>query len=226
MSKDFRPIFSTSLERLTSFQDSAEKDEKEKRKLQEELSLARQEVTKLREENRILREKLKELEEIIKQKEKELTDKSRQLESRETVFKMIAELEKKLKSQLTEVKDKLRNDMVQIALAVLKEFLMTDVLPKEEVITRILEEIFSGSIDLKGSVKIFLNPTDIDRAYEFVGTVDEKLSDRVEVEITSDPNLSRGEIRVETPKFIIERKEGEILEEIFREVVKRVLKRS
>ncbi len=226
MSKDFRPIFSTSLERLTSFQDSAEKGEKEKRKLQEELSLARQEVTKLREENRILREKLKELEEIIKQKEKELTDKSRQLESRETVFKMITELEKKLKSQLTEVKDKLRNDMVQLALAVLKEFLMTDVLPKEEVITRILEEIFSGSIDLKGSVKIFLNPTDIDRAYEFVGTIDEKLSDRVEVEITSDPNLSRGEIRVETPKFIIERKEGEILEEIFREVVKRVLERS
>jgi len=103
---------------------------------------------------------------------------------------------------------------------------MTDVLPKEEVITKVLEEVFTRVADLKGSVKVYLNPQNVDGAYELTGAFSDKISGRIEIEILADSSLREGEVVIETPKFVIERKHDEILEEIFREVLKRVLEGS
>jgi len=225
MSKEFRPIFSTGnpLRQIPSFKDDLQKLSEERRRLEEELSRARDELKSLREKGKKLEEELRELRGTLRRREEELERATQALRSREGVERLAEELSEKIAAQLKGVRENLRNDFVQIAMEVLREFLMTDVVPKEEVITKILEEIFTRAVDLRGSVKVHLNPQDVDRAYEFIGSLSDRLSGRVEVEIVADSSLSEGEVRVETPKFIIERKHDEILEEIFREVLKRVL---
>ncbi|MDQ7082633.1 MAG: hypothetical protein Q9N34_06540 [Aquificota bacterium] len=66
----------------------------------------------------------------------------------------------------------------------------------------------------------------MDRVLDLTADLKAKIGDRVEIEVSSDPGLAEGEVRIETPKFIIERRHGEILEEVFREVIKHVLERG
>ncbi len=225
MSKEFRPIFAVSgpVKQIPSFKDDLQKLAEERRRLEKELSRAHSELESLRMEKTQLERELEKLRQTLSLREEELRKVSETLKSVESSRKLAEELAEKITSQLRGVRESLKNDFVHIAMEVLREFLMTDVVPKEEVITKILEEVFTKAVDLRGSVKVHLNPQDVDRAYEFIGSLSDRLSGRVEVEIVADSSLSEGEVRVETPRFIIERKHDEILEEIFREVLKRVL---
>jgi len=225
MSKEFKPIFSIreTLPRLGEFRDDVQRLREEKEKVEEELSRILQKLRVLEEENRSIKKRLGELQEELAHRERKLTELSEELSKRETALRVAEAVSERLNEQLRSVRDSLRGDFVRIAREVIREFLMTDLIPKEEVVTKILEEVFTKVADLRGSIKIHLNPQEVDRAYEFTGAFSEKISGRMEVEIIADSNLKEGEVRIETPKFVIERKQDEILDEIMREVLRRVL---
>ncbi len=135
----------------------------------------------------------------------------------------IKRLEEKSK---TEERLKELQEELETLREVIKEFLLSDVVPKEDLVTKILEEVFERSFDLKGSVKVVLSPSDIDRAFDFIAGLKEQLGGKVDIEVIKDKSLKAGEIRIETPKFVIERKHEEIMEEIFREVLGHALEGS
>ncbi|GEM_PF-2017118 len=228
MSKEFRPIFRVGnpTSQIAEFRSDIQKLTEERNRLERELSGLLKRLQELEGENTGLREEIKNLRERLQEKEEELERVSKNLADRENVRRMAEELADKVTQQLRGLKDSLRNDFVHIAREVIREFLMTDVLPKEEVVTKVLEEVFTRVTDLKGSVKVYLNPQNVDGAYEFTGAFNDKISGRIEIEILTDSSLREGEVVIETPKFVIERKHDEILEEIFREVLKRVLEGS
>jgi flagellar biosynthesis/type III secretory pathway protein FliH len=222
MSKKFRPIFEISKgesfllngreEKKTHQQDP----EKELRRLQEK-------VTSLEREKENLIREVATLKELLSAKEKEV-EKLRELRKEEKVSEeILREISMVLGKGFEGVVKDIKKEYLEIARKVIKDFLLTDILPKEEIVIKVLSQVFEKTLDLKGSVSIHLNPSDVDRVYDFVGELREKLSEKLDIEIEPDPTLKEGEVRVETPKFIIERKHDEILEEIFREAIKNVL---
>ena len=97
-------------------------------------------------------------------------------------------------------------------------------IPKEEVVAKVLRDVFENLVDLRGTVKVSMNPIDLEKIYEFIANLRKQFGDRLDLNVVTDEGLKEGEIRVETPKFIIERKNEEVLEEVLKEVMGRVLK--
>ncbi len=224
MSKEFRPIFEVQRSDLKRLIPSPAQSSEDHREIKEEsveelkalLKSLQEEVTALRTERDALKRTLQEKEKEISQ----LKEKMDLLGKKDT---LVSEIYTKLLAGLEETRESVKKDFLEIGKRVIKEFLMTDLVPKDEIVTRILNQVFEKSLDLKGTVKIFLSPSDVERVYDLIGELRERLSEKVDIEIESDESLMEGEVRIETPKFMIERKHDEIIEEIFREVVKDVL---
>ncbi len=228
MSKEFRPIFGVEDTPVSSseLKDDLQKLQEEKRRAEERLKVVEDRLRTLEQENRKLLEEIKKLHQDITEKDKKMEAMIAEIKNKELAEKLIRELAESIDRGLSEAKEKLRDEFIQISREVIKEFLMSDVVPKEEIVTKILDAVFNRIIDLKGSIKIHLNPSDVDRAFEFIGNIKEKLGNKIDIDISPDPELKVGEIKIETSKFVIERKHEEILEEIFREVLKRVFEGS
>ena len=224
MSKEFKPIFDvqrSDLKRLIpsptrSSEDHRESKEESIEEIKAVLGSLQEEVTALRAERDTLKRSLDEKEKEISQ----LKEKLALLGKKDT---LISEIYTKMLEGLEETRQSVKKDFLEIGKRVIKEFLMTDLVPKDEIVTRILNQVFEKSLDLKGTVKVFLSPSDVERVYNLIGELRERLSEKVDIEIEADESLQEGEVRIETPKFMIERKHDEIIEEIFREVVKDVL---
>jgi flagellar biosynthesis/type III secretory pathway protein FliH len=223
MSKEFRPIFSLGEEeRGRKVKDVLE----EKRELEERLRQAEEEAERLRSLKASLEEKLKELTEEIARRDREIEKLKEEVSRREALSRLLEDLGSSLEEKLRSVKEDLREDFLRITKEVLREFLMTDIVPKESIVTTVLEEVFNRITDIRGRVTVHLSPKDMDRVLDLLADLKSRLGDRVEIEVSSDPSLTEGEVRVETPKFIIERRHGEILEEVFREVLRNALERG
>ena len=226
MSKRFRPIFGIGSKTEETFKDDTKRILEEKRSLEEKLKRLQADLEALKEENASLKEDLAKARQDLESKEAEVQKLKDELSKRETVEKIVQELSRSLDEILKKAKEVLREDFVRLTKEVIREFLMTDVIPKEMVVTTILEEVFGRVADLRGRITVYLSPKDVDRAFDTLGEIRDKLGDRVEIEVSSDPTLLEGEVKIETPKFVIERKHEEILEEIFREVIRRALERD
>jgi len=224
MSKEFRPIFDVRKSELKPLIEApANQGQDHRTQPQESLEELKAYIRDLEERLKALSQERDRLERDLKEKEREiyqLKEKTALLGKKEA---LLTEIYAKIQEGIENTRESITKDFVEIGKKVIKEFVMTDLLPKEEVVVKILKQVFEKSLDLRGTVKILLNPSDVERVYDLIGELRERLSDKVDIEIESDEGLREGEVRIETPKFLIERKHEEILEEIFREVVKDVL---
>ncbi|RLJ71523.1 flagellar biosynthesis/type III secretory pathway protein FliH [Hydrogenivirga caldilitoris] len=227
MSKNFRPLFSVeSTKSSREFRDETHKLLEEKKLLEERVKELEERLRSLEAENGALTQELSHLKEELAEKNSRLEKLLSELTSAKLEKKITEELINKVKESVDSMKENLKSDFVRLSKEVIKEFLLTDVIPKEELVTKILNEVFEGSLELRGSVKVYLNPADMDKVFEFIAGVKEKLGGKVDIEVLPDQGLAPGELRMETPKFVIERKHEEITEETIGEVVKRVLEGS
>ena len=221
MSKGFRPLFRKEEDTpKEEFRDETQKLLEEKKRLEETLSKLEAELRKERSQKEELLKELEQTRLILEQKEDEVKDLTSELTSSQEKLKLLEGTITGIRESLGTLKSELRGELVNLSIEVIKEFLMRDVVPKEELVVKILEQVFEGSFELKGSIKVQLNPADMDSVFEFIAGIREKLGDRVDIEVVSSDNLQPGEITIETPKFVIERKHGEILSEVMSEVLK------
>ncbi|EDP76585.1 FliH/SctL family protein [Hydrogenivirga sp. 128-5-R1-1] len=227
MSKNFRPLFGLEApEGSEEFRNEVHKLLEEKNNLEEELRRLEDKLKSLEEENRTLLKELKSLREELAQKSSRVEELVSELVDARLKKSIAERLTSRIQESLDKAKEDLKEDFLKLSKEIVKEFLMTDVIPKEDIVTRILGEVFESSLDLKGSVKVFLNPADMERVFDFIAGIREKLSEKVDIEVLGDESLQPGELRIETPKFVIERKHGEIIEEVMREVLGRVFEGS
>ncbi len=220
MSKDFRPIFRIEPSQEGDFRGETQKLLEEKRLLEERLDLLERELRAERERRASLSSEVESLKKELEEKEAKIQSLLSELLDAKLKKVLAQKLLSEVEEGLKKAKEELKGEFINFSKEVIKEFLLTDAVPKEELITRLLEEVFERSFELKGEVKLFLNPKDMERAFEFVASVKEKLKDKIEIEVIRDESLEVGEVRVETPKFVIERKHPEIVEEIVQEVLK------
>lgn len=206
MSEGFRPIFSRKEKESPPFTNELQKLLEEKEKALEEKE----------EKLRFLEEEIERLGKELEAKERRLKDLEEELSIHKMKAGILENLEKEVKVSLKNVKESLKEDFLTLAKDVLREFLLSDAVSKEETLLKVLGNVFDGSLELKGSVRIYLNPSDVERVHELVGELAEKLRDKMEVEIIADSGILPGELRIETPKFIVERKHDEMLEEVLR----------
>ncbi|NPA40847.1 MAG: hypothetical protein GXO18_01030 [Aquificae bacterium] len=226
MSKEFKPLFGIEKvqeEEEKTFQEDLNRILKEKNRLEnlvktleEELKTLQQEKKKLLEERNTLRIRLEEM-------EGEISKLKHSLQENKVQEEIIHKLAQNIKGEVDKVKEEVREEFIQLSKVVLKEFLMTDFLPKEELISKVLEGIFERGIDLKGELKVFVNPSQVEGVFEFIAGLGERMEDKFNIEVVGDETLKVGEVRVESPKFVIERLNEEAIEEIFREVVRNAL---
>ncbi|WP_457601504.1 FliH/SctL family protein [Hydrogenivirga sp.] len=227
MSENFRPLFGVeSPDKPDEFKDEVHKLLEEKKLLEEEVRSLESRLKTIEEENRQLLEELKKIREELSQKNSRIEELVSELVDARLKKVLAEKLTANVERALRNAKEELRNEFIGFSKEVIKEFLMTDAVPKEEIITRVLGDVFEGLFELKGSVKVFLNPADMDKVFEFIASIKEKLGDRVDIEVLGDESLQPGELRIETPKFVIERKHDEIIGEVIEEVLKRVFEGS
>ena len=215
MSKKFRPLFSV----------------EGKETLREDVSRAvinqlRREVEALSKENATLKEEIERLRAEIEERNSEMRSLREEVRREETQRRVMEEFRRVFEDRRERLKGELREEFLGIARAVIEEFLMSDVIPKGDVVMRVLEEVFEKVTDLKGKIGVFLNPRDVERVRDLLDRVRREMGGKVEIEVVTDSTLSEGEVRVETPRFVIERKNREALEEIFGEVMRRVSQRG
>lgn len=208
------------------FKAQIEKLLKEKKEAEDRAGLLEEELKKLRQENEALLKEIQDLKKEIEKRDQKLDQLLEQIKSLEIKRELIDRLEGDLLKAFEEAKAELKNLFIDIAKEAIKAFLLSDAVPKEEVVTRVLSEVFEKLVDIKGTVKIALNPKDRERVEEFLKELKGKFGDKIELEVIDDESLGEGELKVETPKFVIERKNEEIYEEVFREAVKVALERS
>jgi len=120
-------------------------------------------------------------------------------------------LRQALLEKFSEVEDKVRNEIKDIALNIAKRLYLTEKLPKEDVILQSLQRALSSGISLKGQIKLRVNHHDLPTVEEFLKTLDLK---DVKLELIKDEHLYRGEFSMETADFWIERRLEDLLTDI------------
>jgi flagellar assembly protein FliH len=127
----------------------------------------------------------------------------------------IESLRQALLEKFSEVEDRVRNEIKDIALNIAKRLYLTEKLPKEDVILQSLQRVLNSGISLKGQIKLRLNPHDLPAVEEFLKTLDLK---DVQLELIKDEHLDRGEFSIETADFWIERRLEDLLTDIEEEL--------
>ncbi len=120
-------------------------------------------------------------------------------------------LRQALLEKFSEVEEKVRNEIKDIALNIAKRLYLTEKLPKEDVILQSLQRALNSGISLRGYIKLRLNPHDLPTVEEFLKTLDLK---DVQFELIKDEHLNRGEFSIETADFWIERRLEDLLTDI------------
>jgi flagellar assembly protein FliH len=120
-----------------------------------------------------------------------------------------------LLEKFSEVEDKVRNEIKNIALSIARRLYLTEKLPKEDVILQSLQRALNSGISLRGYIRLRLNPHDLPAVEEFLKTLDLK---GVQLELIKDEHLNRGEFSVETADFWIERRLEDLLTDIEEEL--------
>jgi flagellar assembly protein FliH len=217
MHEDFKPLHS--VEKVLPKEAEESKEEKlEKQQLLKQVEALKNTVSILETELLECKGKNQELARLNSKlvEEKNLLEaEKRALEEKLTGLKAfqgsVEGLCQALLEKLSEVEDKVRNEIKDIALNIVKRLYLTEKLPKEDVILQSLQMALNSSIYLKGHIKLRLNPHDLLTVEEFLKTLDLK---DVQLELIKDEHLSRGEFSIETADFWIERRLEDLLTDI------------
>jgi len=124
-------------------------------------------------------------------------------------------LRQALLEKFSEVEDRVRNEIKDIALNIAKRLYLTEKLPKEEAVLQSLQKALNSGISLKGQIKLRVNPHDLPTVEEFLKTLDLK---DVKLELIKDEHLNRGEFSMETADFWIERRLEDLLTDVEEEL--------
>lgn len=173
-----------------------------------------EEREKLEEEIKSLRSQLENLDreraKLLEEREAVLRD----LDEKKAVEKLIETLSERLIEALKEVKTSIREEVTELALMLVKSLILTDHIPKEDLVLRLLSKVLEFGVELKGQVVIYLNPKDFHRISPYTGNLKERLGGGVQLSLVVKGDLREGEILIETPKLWIERRYEDIIEDL------------
>ena len=164
------------------------------------------------EENKRLKEELSALKERVEELERELYEEK----LKENVIKSVCET---TKESISSKKLEISREMTEVSKIALKKLVLSDYIPHEEIIGRVLTEIFDRSLELSGALNIYVSKEDIVRVEGSINMLKTQIPE-LQINLLVDENLKEGEIKVETEKFWIERKYDDIVEDIIDEVLK------
>ncbi len=229
MYRDFKPI--QPINEPDDYAQSIEKDEKlllsvlqsEKDTLLKRLQSLESDLVKLKSSIANLTEEknalLKEVDTLKAENEKLAKELRDALNERDKLFSLIKELENKFFNAVKEIKLNALLEMLDFIKKVLGEIVDSSYFPHEETIIRAISKVFETNLDIKGSIKIKVNPNDFGLFNRFFANLSEALKKEISTEIIQDSTLSPGEFVIETPKFWIERKKDEVIEDAIRKAL-------
>ncbi|MDW8095877.1 MAG: FliH/SctL family protein [Aquificaceae bacterium] len=161
------------------------------------------------------REKLmREKEELLREREK-LTGQIKQKDTEREIIKDVCErVGESLKEMLLGAQSAVREEILVKAVELAKKLLLSNYLPKEDVLFRALRKVLESDIELKGQVNLFLSPADLERIEPHIRLLREKLGDAVQLSVFVKEGLNDGEFIIETQKLWIERRYEELLHDL------------
>lgn len=175
-------------------------------------------VKKLKEELEILKFQLENLE---KEKVKVIEERDsvlRELEERKVVEKILENLSEMLLESFKKIRMSMEERVIDLVSKLLKELLATDLIPKEDVLLKLLSKVLESGVELKGQVVFYLNPKDFYRLSSYLETLKEKVGDGVQLSFIVKGELKEGELLIETPKLWIERRYDDILQDLLEDI--------
>ena len=251
MYKEFKPLFVLEKEKKEGKEEDIESQEEketpEESPEKELLEQKEEEISKLRGELQTLQLKIKELEgerdwlsENLKSLEEEkqnliarinelsseLESLKAELEGRELAKDIAQRVSQEILKGLEASLDRLRREFLDFLEIVLKEFLLSDEFPISETAEIVIKEAFEELSQLRGSVKIYVSPQDYDRVGGFILELRASLGDRIDITYQEDKSLKRGEVVIDTPRFVVERVHEEQLQEVISRAIRDVFKGS
>jgi flagellar assembly protein FliH len=217
MREDFKPLHS--VEEVLPKETKEVKEEKlEKQKLLKQIEALKDTVSSLEaelleckrtnQELVKLNSKLVEEKNLLESEKKALEEKLTELKALQRYVEGLCQA---LLEKFSEVEDKVRNEIKDIALDIAKRLYLTEKLPKEDVVLQSLQKALNSGISLSGRIRLRVNPHDLPTVEEFLKTLDLK---DVQLELIKDENLNRGEFSIETADFWIERRLEDLLTDI------------
>ncbi len=140
------------------------------------------------------------------------------LEERESLEKLIERLAAGIKEVIREGRAKIKDDVLELTVGILKKLLLTDILPKEEAILRALSKVIESGIDLKGQVNLYLNPKDLQKIGPYLEKLRKEVEDLLSLNAVAKEDIGEGEFLIETQKLWIERRYEDILQDILEDL--------
>jgi len=180
------------------------------RRLEEEKKHLLEQLGNLKTENKTLKSELTKANELLENLQKD----------REVFLKLTEDLKGKINQNLENLKHELLNLWERVTIETLKELLNTETLQNEETIKKLFKEIFEDKLFL-GEIEVKANPEDVPLLKEILGE-----KNGITFNIKPEPKLQRGELEIETDKFFVERKYSELIPQLLREAMDKVLKKE
>ncbi len=174
----------------------------------------RADMESLMDELKVLKSKLEQLEEEKKGVLEERDRLLRELEGKKAEEQLLEKLHERLAEAFKSLKENIEGDIIELVKDLLKKILLSQVLPKEDLILRLLSKVLESGIELKGQINLYLNPYDSQRISPYMEKLKEKMGSAVELNILVKEDLKEGEFLLETPKVWIERRYEDIIQDL------------
>ncbi len=140
------------------------------------------------------------------------------LEGKKAVEMLLETISERLLEKLKESEKSMQEEVIKLVFRLLKMLLLTDLIPKEDLVLRILSKVLESGVELKGQVVLYLNPKDSHKISSHIESLKERLGDRVQLSLTVKEDLREGEVLIETPKFWIERRYEDIIADLIEDL--------
>lgn len=141
-----------------------------------------------------------------------------EINNKNSIESFLANISKDLTEVLTETKAKLKEELINMVIDVLKKILMVDFLPKEEALIKALSEVFESGMELKGEVNLYLNPRDFAIIENYLERLKGQISTALSLNPMIDKDLKEGEFLIETQKLWIERRYEDLILDIIKDI--------
>ncbi|RME08914.1 MAG: hypothetical protein D6804_06690, partial [Aquificota bacterium] len=142
----------------------------------------------------------------------------KELEEKRAVEKILENLSERLIEAFKNIRVNMKEEVIELVSKLLRELLVTDLIPKEYVILRALSKVLESGVELKGQVVLYLNPKDFHRISYHLESLKERLGDGVQISPVVKGELKEGEFLIETPKLWIERRYDEVLQDLLEDM--------
>ena len=214
----FRPIFSQHGFKHYKTDESEEEVEKHTNPCKEIELRYKHELEELVKNNEELKLMVDRLEEENKKLLEDIDKLIAEINKKNSIESFVANISKDLTKVLMETKAKLKEELINMAIDVLKKILMVDFLPKEEALIKALSEVFESGMGLKGEVNLYLNPRDFAIIENYLERLKGQISTALRLNPMIDKDLKEGEFLIETQKLWIERRYEDLILDIIKDI--------